>query len=113
MRRLAITMILCAVLTPMFAQDSKPKDLTMTLVQIADAGEPKQYVFLINGAVAYRTLDGLKKYLAHLPKGSSLTWAPGCCRIGNEPLIGSADEMRTFKAFCASIGITFILVPAG
>ena len=106
---------LCASLTPVFAQDAKPRpeNLTMTLAWIADAGEPKQYVFVINGVVAYKTLDGLKNYLKDIPKGSSLTWAPGCGRIGNEPLIGSADEMKNFKEFCESTGINFTLVPSG
>ena len=108
-------MVIWASLAPVLAQDAKPKpeNLTMTLAWVADAGEPKQYVFVINGEVAYKTLDGLKKYLKDIPKGSSLTWDPGCCRIGNEPLIGSADEMKKFKESCELIGIKFTLVPSG
>jgi len=115
MKSLLYTVVLCALLAPAFAQDakSKPESLTMTLAWIADAGEPAQYVFVINGVVAYKTLDGLKKYLKDIPRGSSLTWAPGCCRIGNEPLIGSAEEMMKFKEFCESVGIKFTLGPAG
>lgn len=115
MKRILFAVVLCASLASALAQDAKPKpeDLTMTLAWIADAGEPKQYVFVINGVVAYKTLDGLKKYLKDIPKGSSLTWAPGCCRIGNEPIIGSAEEMKKFKEFCESIGIKFTLVPSG
>lgn len=116
MKRTLLTVILCALSAlSAFAQDVKPRheNLTMTLAWIADAGEPKQCVFVINGVVAYKTLDGLKKYLKDIPKGSSLTWAPGCGRIGNEPLIGSADEMKKFKEFCESIGIHFTLVPSG
>jgi hypothetical protein len=115
MRNILCAAILCALLAPVFAQDAKPKpeNLMMTLAWIADAGEPKQYVFVINGVVAYKTLDGLKKYLKDIPKGSSLRWAPGCCRIGNEPIIGSQDEMKKFKDFCDSIGIKFTLVPSG
>ena len=73
MKRL-LALIICASLTSAFALDAKPKpeNLTMTLAWIADAGEPKQYVFVINGVVAYKTLDGLKKYLKGIPKGSSL-----------------------------------------
>lgn len=115
MKRSLLTVVLCASLASAFAQDAKPKpeNLTMTLAWIADAGEPKQYVFVINGVVAYKTLDGLKKYLKDIPKGSSLTWAPGCCRIGNEPIVGSAEEMKKFQEFCESGGIKFTLVPAG
>lgn len=115
LKRLLIAVFLCGLMAPVFAEDAKPipENLTMTLAWIADAGEPKQYVFVINGVVAYNTLDGLKTYLKNLPKGSSLTWAPGCCRFGNEPLLGSADEMKKFMEFCESIGITFTLVPSG
>ncbi len=85
----------------------------MSLARVADAGEPKQYIFVINGVVAYKTLEGLQKYLKDIPKGSSLTWAPGCCRIGNEPLLGFNEEMKRFKEFCESVGIKFNLVPSG
>jgi hypothetical protein len=94
-------------------QELKAENLTMTLILVADTGEPKQYVFVINGAVAYKTLDGLKNYLKGIPRGSSLTWAPGCCRNGNEPLLGSEEEMKKFREFCESIGIKFTLVPSG
>ncbi len=115
MRRLLLGAIFCISLTLAFAEDVKPKpgNLTMTLVWVADAGEPKQYVFVINGVVAYKTLEGLKKYFKGLPKDSTLTWSPGCCRIGNEPLLGSQEEMEKFIEFCKSIGIRFILVPSG
>ena len=41
-------------------QEVKPKstNLTMTLAWIADAGDPMAYVFVINGVVAYKTVDG-------------------------------------------------------
>jgi hypothetical protein len=90
-----------------------PENLTMDLVWIADAGEPRQYVFVLGGAVAYKTLEGLKNHLKGLPKGSALTWAPGCMRMGDEPLLGSADGLKNFREFCDSIGLKFILVPSG
>ena len=115
MKRLIIALLLCVVVLSVGAEDAKrkPEELTMTLAWIADAGEPKQYVFVINGVVAYKTVDGLKKYLKDIPKKSTLTWAPGCCRIGNEPLIGSQEEMKKFKDFCKTTGIQFVLVPSG
>jgi hypothetical protein len=96
-------------------EDRKPENLTMTLARIADSEkvDRKDYIFIINGVVAFRTLDGLKKHIKQLPKGSTLTWAPGCCRIGGEPLLSSKDEMQNFKAFCESCGTSFVLVPSG
>lgn len=113
MKRLLVALVFCGMMLPALAQDVKPKPLNLTMTQawIADAGEPKQYVFVI-GMVAYKTLDGLKTFLKGLPKDSTLTWAPGCCRIGGEPL-NSEDEMKKFKEFCESIGIKFTLVPSG
>ena len=115
MKALIFAIVLCGALASALGQEAKPRpeNRTLTLAWIADAGEPKQYVFVINGVVAYKTLDGLKKYLKDLPKDSTLTWAPGCGRIGNEPLIDSQEEMKKFKEFCESVGIKFTLVPAG
>ena len=91
----------------------QPEKLTMTLAWIVDAGEPMQYVFVINGVVAFRTVDRLKKYVGELPRGSTLTWNPGCCRIGDEPILSSARDLKAFKDFCESEGIVFVLVPSG
>lgn len=98
-----------------FAEElgQQPENLTLTLAFVADAGKPRQYIFVVNGVVAYKSIDGLKKYLKDLPKGSTITWAPGCGRMGDEPLLNSQKEMKKFKEFCESIGIKFILVPSG
>ena len=115
MRPLIITLLFCVTTLTVGAENAKrkPEKLTMTLVWVADSVEPKQYIFVINGVVAYKTLDGLKKYLKDLPKGSTLTWSPGCCRLGGEPLLGSQEEMKKFKNFCKKNEIKFVLVPSG
>ncbi len=116
MKRLFVaTFLLCGSLFPAQAKDTqqKPEDLTMTLAWIVDGGQPNQYVFVINGHIAYKTIDGLKHHLERLPKDSKLTWSPGCDRFGDEPLLGSEEEMKKFKKFCESIGINFVLVPSG
>lgn len=115
MKQLICVLTILALASPALSQktERKPETLTMTLAWIADAGEPEQYVFVINGVVAYKTVEGLKKYLMDLPEGSTLTWAPGCSREGNEPLLDSQEEMKKFKDFCKSKGIKFVLVPSG
>ena len=115
MKPLLVVFAVYSILLPALAEEVKrqPEKLTLTQAWIADAGEPKQYVFVINSVVAYKTVDGLKNYLKDLPKDSTLTWGPGCCRIGGEPIIGSEVEMEKFKAFCESVGIKFIVVPSG
>ena len=114
MKRLLLGVALCAALSPALAQEvtRKPENVTMTLAWIADAGEPEEYVFVVNGLVAFKTLDGLKRYLKNLPKDSMLTWAP-TCRQASGPLLDSEEDMKKFKEFCASIGIKFTLVPSG
>jgi len=84
----------------------------MELVYIVDT-DPREYVFVISGAIGFKSVDSLKKYLSDLPHGSILEWAPGCVRGGNEPLLSSEQEMEDFKAFCAEKNINFILVPSG
>lgn len=115
MKPLLVVFAVYSILLPALAEEVKrqPEKLTLTQAWIADAGEPKQYVFVINGVVAYKTVDGLKNYLKDLPEDSTLTWAPGCCRIGGELLLGSEEDMMKFREFCDSIGIKFILVPSG
>jgi hypothetical protein len=93
--------------------ERKPENLTMTLALIADAEESRQHILVINGVIAFGTVKGLKGYLRNLPKGSSLTWDPGCGRIGSEPIIGSKEELKKFTEFCKAIGISFVLVPSG
>ncbi|MBM4046079.1 MAG: hypothetical protein FJ279_13270 [Planctomycetes bacterium] len=114
-RHLLVAVLLSVTVNSALAEETKrkPENLTMTLAWIADAGEPRQYVFVIGGVTAYRTVEGLKKRLKDLPKGSTLTWDPGCVRNGGEPLLGSQEEMKKFKEFCESIGIKFVLVPSG
>jgi hypothetical protein len=90
-----------------------PEKYTLTLAWIADAGTPSQYIFVLNGRIAYKTIDGLEHNLSILPKGSNLIWDPGCERMGGEPLLSSEIEMKKFKMFCDSIGIKFTLVPSG
>ena len=91
----------------------QPENLSMTLAWDADAPGPRQYVFVVNGLLAYRTIDGLRNYLKNIPKGSSLAWAPGCSRMGDEPLLSSEADMRRFREFCQSCGIKLTIVPAG
>jgi hypothetical protein len=116
-RPLVTAMILASCLAGTISQTSegKPEKLTLTLAWIADSKNAGsgEYVFVINGLGAYRTLEGLKKYISGLPKGSVLTWAPTCRRMGDEPLLSSSQEMEKFKAFCESCGIGFILIPSG
>jgi hypothetical protein len=85
---------------------------TMSIACFSDTlGKKPEWIFVL-GTVAFRSLDDLKKAITHFPKGSTLTWAPGCKRIGGEPLSGEG-ELNAFRAHCEAHGIRFILVPSG
>ena len=89
--------------------------MTLAWVQGGNGGEPRKhaFVFVINGLVVFKTVDGLKTYMKSLPKTSTLTWAPGGRRMGGEPLLDSVEEINAFKEHSATCGVQFILVPAG
>ena len=88
-----------------------PPKYRMELVYIFEPGST-EYIFVI-GNVGFRSVASLKEYVGKLPAGSTIEWAPGCLRMGGEPLLSSEQEMEDFKAFCVEKNISFILVPAG
>lgn len=92
----------------------QPPAYVLSIARFSDTvglGNKPEWIFVIGGS-AYRTLDALKAGVTRFPSGSSLTWAPGCCRIGGEPL-STSEELKDLKAHCESHGIRFVLVPAG
>jgi hypothetical protein len=89
----------------------QPPKYEMRLVYIFESDSP-EFIFVVGNA-GFRSVASLKKFLESLPPGSTLEWAPGCRRMGDEPLLSSELEMEVFKAFCVERGIKFILVPSG
>ena len=92
-------------------QPQPPPKYRMELVYIFEAGST-EFIFVI-GNVGFKSAASLKNYVGNLPPGSTLEWAPGCKRIGGEPLLSSEQEMEEFKAFCAERSINFVLVASG
>ncbi|HYY59352.1 MAG TPA: hypothetical protein VE842_18630 [Pyrinomonadaceae bacterium] len=88
-----------------------PPKYRMELVYVFE-GETPESLFVI-GHAGFRSVASLKEFVSSLPAGSTLEWSPGCVRMGDEPLLSSAEEMEAFKLFCAEHGIDFILVPSG
>jgi hypothetical protein len=85
----------------------------LELVWVADVdNDVSEYVFTV-GTLGFKTVEGLKSFVARLPRGTVLEWSPGCLRRGNEPLLSSEEEMEEFKRFCAAHGVEFILHPSG
>ena len=61
--------------------------------------EPKTAYILVIGQSGFKSVNSLKRYLETWPPGSELKWAPGCSRLGGEPLLSSEQEMKAFRAF--------------
>jgi hypothetical protein len=110
---LCLALILLSVVLRADAQENEqpPPKYRMELVYIFE-DEATEFIFVI-GNVGFKSIDSLKKFLSSLPPGSNLEWAPGCKRMGNEPLLSSEQEMEEFKAFCTERNIKFVLVPSG
>lgn len=106
--------LLCAITsTPAqeHEQPPPPPKYRMELVHVCD-GATSEFIFVI-GNGGFKSVAALKNFLSTLPAGSILEWAPGCLRMGHEPLLSSEQEMEDFKAFCAERQINFILFPSG
>jgi hypothetical protein len=107
--------LLSAALTAR-AQESKtppppPPKYRMELVYIFESHQT-EFIFVIGNA-GFKSVASLKRHLSGLPPGAILEWAPGCMRLGGEPLLSSEPEMESFKAFCLERNINFVLIPTG
>ena len=47
-----------------------------------------------------------------VPANATLEWAPGCKRIGGEPL-ETVEEVEALKAFCLERNVKFVQIPGG
>jgi hypothetical protein len=92
-------------------QPQSPPKYRMELVYIFEAS-PTEFILVVDNA-GFKSVDSLKEFLSTLPSGSILEWAPGCRRMGDEPLLSSEQEMQEFKVFCAERNIKFVLIPSG
>jgi hypothetical protein len=114
MRRILTSVILAAIAAAGFsvaADEEPPPAYDLELVYLFDS--PEHEILFVIGNTGFRTVESLKNFLTSVPPGTKLTWAPGCIRIGKEPLLSSEYEMEDFKAFCFEHGIDFVLIPSG
>jgi hypothetical protein len=94
------------------AEDSpSPPVYELNLIGIYEEEKP-EYIFAIGGS-GFRSVESLKKFLGSRPKGTEVRWAPGCVRMGGEPLLSSEKDMQDFRTFLEQHGIKFTLIPSG
>lgn len=114
MKRILAIVLLCANgagLVATTSAEEPPAAYDLELVYLFDMPEPE--ILFVIGITGFRTVESLKNFLASVPPGTKLKWAPGCIRTGKEPLLSSEYEMEDFKAFCLEHGIDFVLIPSG
>lgn len=119
MRLVANAVLLLSIAAPGLARESKappaPPRYRMDVVYIFEArnsaSEPESIIAIGNSG--FRSLAALRQFVATLPRGTVLEWAPGCERLGGELLLSSDKDMEEFKALCKDRGIVFILHPSG
>ncbi|HEV8485732.1 MAG TPA: hypothetical protein VGV87_19470 [Blastocatellia bacterium] len=113
-RLLAVVLILFGMHTPALPGQEphkQPPKYRLELVYIFESNVT-EFIFVV-GNSGFKSVSSLKSFIGGLPPGSTLEWAPGCKRLGNEPLLSSEDDMTDFRRFCEEKGIKFILVPSG
>jgi hypothetical protein len=118
MRSLVYTVLLLSVTAPAIAGESKaapPPTYRMNVVYIFEtqntASAPES--IMVIGNSGFRSLAALRRFVASLPRGAVLEWAPGCEQLGGELLLSSAKDMEEFRVLCKDRGIAFILHPWG
>jgi len=110
---LLLGLLLCAAGPSAVAaeREGQPVKHELELIYVFE-GSTTEFIFVI-GQSGFRSVEALKQHLETWPAGSELRWAPGCVRLGGEPLLSSEEEMEAFSAFLAQRGIKFVLVPSG
>lgn len=106
--------VLLGVLAPAFVADGferEPIKGDLQLIYVFEGSKP-EFIFAI-GQSGFKSVASLEEHLKTWPPGSELRWAPGCVRVGGEPLLSSEQDMRDFRKFLERRGIRFVLVPSG
>jgi len=87
----------------------------MTRQGVAGLETPK-WVFIIVSPEGYPWVatDAKLRWMIEnaVPANATLEWAPGCKRIGGEPL-ETVEELDALRAFCAERKIQFVQIPSG
>ena len=87
---------------------------TMSLVMLySDDVTDYDWVVTLNNSIAFRSIDGLKVFLQKQPNGTTIEWAPGCVRLGDEPLLNSEQELQEFRLFCRKHGFKLTIRSSG
>ena len=96
------------------ASAAEGQKLGMSLKYDVNSGvKDAKWFIIINEKLAFKTTVEFMDYVKTIPPGSEITWAPGCCRWGNEPFLSSQIEMNKLREALNVGKIKFTLVPSG
>lgn len=113
--RLGVVLLLLLLFPiPAWAEGDAREQPTKGELQLIYVFEgPKIEFLFVIGQVGFKSVTALERHLESWAPGSELKWAPGCERLGEEPLLSSEKDMKAFRAFLTKRGIHFTLVPSG
>ena len=101
-----ICLVISALMAdPAFAQ--QPANSKKIILEVAWLPASNAEVFVVEGQ-NFKTVASLKKFLATQPKGTLISWDPGCVRIGDSPLLSSPKEMKEFRLFLEKHKLKFV-----
>lgn len=92
-----------------------PAKYRVEMVSVFGARPKEEFLVVVfpGGGFAFKTLDSLKTFVATLPHGSSLEWAPSCSPPQATSPLATGAQVREFEEYCKGRGVQFVRLPSG
>jgi hypothetical protein len=92
-----------------------PAKYRVEMVSVFGVRPKEEFLVVVfpGGGFAFKALDSLKTFVATLPRGSSLEWAPSCSAPQPTSPLATAAQLREFEEYCKEKGIQFVRIPSG
>ena len=95
------------------APKQKPQVHNLSVAAFSDTFAKPEWFFLLDGVVAYRTLDALKEAIGKtVSPGATLQWESNDIGITPEPF-SSLEKLKEFGEYCAARGVRLAVLPGG
>lgn len=112
MKNILLLNMLVMVLLPGMVSAQQPVPAKKLVLEVAWEPEENLEVIVADG-LRFSSVDTLKKFLDKQPVGTTVVWDPGCVRIGDNPLLSSAREIKDLRAYLEKRGLKFVVMPSG
>ena len=95
------------------APEAKPEIHKLTAAAFSDTFEEPEWFFLLDGVIAYRSLDAPKEGIGKIVSaGSTLQWESSDVGVTPEAF-SSPEKLKALEAFCKGRGVRFVVIPGG